>query len=393
MRLVETKAKLEEVMLDNFNPRFKCEVIGSQEQVIAELQKGEKSRELLTSMLTEIRWVNKIVVVEIQQLSEKEKEKYRKIDLNFENKYKYIVVEGNTRISCLYHPDLKKKFDAGELIPVIVAVREDGESDNSFLQERKRLQNIANVMVVKEWSDISKAKQLHSSFKLIQEINPDKTEREIIKELADSLGVKPTVVRNFVYRYAFYKELVENGANIEEKDFKFLEGLHQNSVMTSNFGLDNKKMEFEWNIEDENEEISEDVETKQQLLNMFPQVMEIAKDEKISSKALRDILRKHKEEGVEGLFQKFVDLCEYSLSEDYANDGFAKVFKLEEGNDEELRVENNIKSAIKTLKNFPLNADYAVNFKEDIKKIKALTERIITFMDMYEDENEENRAS
>lgn len=378
-------------MLDNFNPRFKNKISANQEGLIAELQKGEKSKELLTSMLTEIRWVNKIVVAEIEQLSEFEKEMYRKVNPNLGSGYKYVVVEGNTRVSCLYHPQLKKRFDRGELIPVIVTVRDKEESDNSFLQERKRLQNIANVMVVKEWGDIAKARQIHSNFKLMQETNPEKTEREIIKELADSIGVKPTIIKNFVYRYTFYKELVGNGSEIEEKDFKFLEGLHQNSIMIRNFGLNNKRMEFEWNIEEEIEEISEDVGVKQQLLNMFPQIMEIAKDEKISSKALRDILRKCKEDGVEELLQKFIDLCDYSLIDDYANDGFIKIFKIQEGNNEELIMENNIKSAIKTIKNFPINEDYAINFKEDIKKIKELTDRIIKFMDMYR--NEEFRVT
>lgn len=384
MELVEKKVKLNEIMIDTNNPRFINKIGKTQEEIIAYLQKGEKARELLLSMLTKITWVNKVVIVPIKELSPEEIAMYKLDNPNFEKDYKYIVVEGNTRISCLHNKLLRERFDNGELIPVITTVRSKDEDYKKFLQERKRLQSIANVMVVKEWTEVPKAKQMYSSYKLSQEIYPEKTEKQILKELSDALGMKTSVVKTFVYRYAFYKELIENCDGIEEKDFKFLEGLHQNLSIQNKFGLNNKKMQFEWELYDKEEEDNEEIEMKQQLLYMFPKVIEIAKDEKINSKLLRDILRRYQNIELEELYQKFNDICEYSRSDEYSNDGFSKFIPNEDSSEkEERKIKTNINSALKTLKNFPVNEDYSVEFIDDIKKIKELAERIINFMDMY----------
>ncbi|MDB2074514.1 hypothetical protein PMZ66_02730 [Clostridium paraputrificum] len=384
MKLTEIKAKLNEIMLDNYNPRFIKKVGRTQEEIIENLQKDQKSKELLLSMMTKISWVNKVIVVPIEELSEEEKQVYRLDNQNFENEYKYIVVEGNTRISCLHHPVLKKRFDEGEEIPVIVTLKSEGESYKKFLQERKRLQSIANVMVVKEWTEVPKAKQMYTSYKLSQDISPEKSEREILKELSDTLGIKTSIVKMFVYRYAFYKELIENCDGIEEKDFKFLEGLHQNLSIQSIFGLNNKKMEFEWNLsEKEDEELTEMIEMKQQLLYLIPEIIEIAKDEKINSKYLRDILRKHQQCEIEDLYQKFDDICQYSKTKEYSNDGFIKYFSIEDNTEKkEQKIESNIKSAISMLKTFPVNEDFGINYIDEIKKIRELSDRLIKCMDM-----------
>lgn len=384
MLLIEDRVFLKEIMLDILNPRFGKRMDYSQYELISYLQKGEKSKELLTSMRSQLSWVNKIVIVPIEDLSEEEKSIYRSYNENFMSEYKYVVVEGNTRIACLHHDSMRETFDVNELLPVIIVKRSADEDDKKFIQERKRLQSISNVMVVKEWGDIPKAKQLFDSYKLIQEINQEKSEKQIIRELSDTLGLKTTLVKNFVYRYAFYQELIENVQFMEEKDFKFLEGLHQNITIQNMFGLDNKKMEFEWNIiEDDDENITELIEKKQQLLYMFPKLIEIAKDEKINSKSLRDILREHQGDGVEYLCQKVKDIIEYSETDDYSNDGFSRTLPKEYTiEDEEKKLKSNLSNILKILKNFPVNQDYSQNFKNDMTKIRDVSTKILAIMDM-----------
>lgn len=376
MRLIEDKIRLSDIMVDPYNPRFINKVGKSQEDIIEHLQKGEKSRELLLSMLTKISWVNKIVVVPIEELSKEEKKLYKLDSPNFDKEYRYLVVEGNTRVACLHNQELKKRFDQGELIPVIITVKSIGESDKKFLQERKRLQSIANVMVVKEWAEVPKAKQMYSSYKLLQENNPKNSEKQILRELSDTLGIKTTIIKSFVYRYAFYKELRENGYDIKEKDFKYLEGLHQNSIIRHKFGFNGKEVEFEWNLCGKN--IEEIIEKKQQLLCMFPKIIEIAKYENINCKLLRDVIRKYQNEDIDELYQKFIDLCEYYENSQYSSDGFTRIFSYDDINQaEERKFENNIKSLLKTLKKFPVNEDYSIKFLNNFKEIKRISENII----------------
>ena len=390
MKVKEKKIKLKEIMIDSYNPRFVNKIGNSQQEIILHLQKGVEYKELLVSMLKKITWVNKIVVVPIEELSEDEKNLYRLDNPNFEQDFKYIIVEGNTRVACLHSEMLKKRFDNGELIPVIVVMKEEGESYKEFLHERKRLQSIANVMIVKEWDDVPKAKQMYTSYKLLQEIYPEKSEKEILKELADTLGIKPSIVKTAVYKYAFYKELIENSYGIQEKDFKYLEALHQNLSIQNMFGLDKKKMEFEWGLCDkDDEDINEITELKQQTLYMFPEIIEIAKDEKVSSKVLRDILRRYQDNGVEELYQKFSDICQYSKIDEYSNDAFVKYLPVEEYSEkEERKIKDNINSALRTLKSFPVNEDYSSTFFKDIEKIKDLADKIIKSMIMDKKDEE-----
>ena len=113
MKVKEKKIKLKEIMIDSYNPRFVNKIGNSQQEIISHLQKGVEYKELLVSMLKKITWVNKIVVVPIEELSEDEKNLYRLDNPNFEQDFKYIIVEGNTRVACLHSEMLKKRFDNG----------------------------------------------------------------------------------------------------------------------------------------------------------------------------------------------------------------------------------------------------------------------------------------
>jgi len=385
MHLVEEYVLIGEVMLDILNPRLGKKVDYTQKELASFLLRGPKSKELLTSMKSGLSWVNKIVVVPISELSENEKEVYREINSNFEKEYKYIVIEGNTRVACLLNQSMREVFDLNEKLLVIVVSKSDKETDRQFLKERKRLQSISNVMIVKDWDDVPKAKQLFESYELIKEINPEKPEKEIFKELADTLGLAVSLVKKFIYRYVFYKELIENVEPIEEKDFKFFEIFEQNNTIRAMFGLDIKSSMFEWEVLDEidDETQLEKIERKQELLYLFPKIIEVAKDEKISSKALRDIVRDNHKEGLEEIHQRFEDIVQYASKDEYSNDGFLKYFEKEKDVQQEERLlEDSINSILRALKSFPVNQDYACKFKEHIISIKETSDKILKMMEL-----------
>ncbi len=393
MYLQEENVLVTEIMLDIVNPRLGRKVNYSQRELAKYLQTGSKSRELLTSMKSGLTWVNKIVITRVEDLSKEEVEIYTDYDKDFKSKYKYVVTEGNTRIACLLHESMVEVFNINDTIPVVIARKSDGETEKEFLRERKRLQSIANVMIVKDWEDVPKAKQLYESYILSKEISTEKAEKDIFRELAENIGMATSIVKKLIYRYIFYKELIENVGFIEERDFKFFEVFEQNSKIRAIFGLNIKNITFEWEsleeIDDEN--IIELIEKKQELLYWFPKLIEIAKDEKISSKKLRDIIREYYTEGLEEFHQRIKDLIEYSITDECCNDCFSRYFKSEKDiRQEEKELQDNIKNIIQTLKSFPVNQDYAVNLKEDIIKIKSISSRIVTMMELDSNEDKCN---
>ncbi|MCI6693365.1 MAG: hypothetical protein MR510_12940 [Clostridium sp.] len=393
MYLQEKNVLVTEIMLDIINPRLGRKVNYSQNELAKYLQRGKKSKELLTSMKSGLTWVNKIVITRVDELSVEEIELYEEYNKNFINEYKYVVTEGNTRLACLLHDSMRAIFNLKETIPVVIARKSEGESEKEFLRERKRLQSIANVMIVVDWEDVPKAKQLYESYILIKEISPEKIEKDIFKELAENIGLATSLVKKLIYRYIFYKELIENVESIEEKDFKFFEVFEQNGKIRAMFGLDIKNSIFEWELLDEidDENLIELIEKKQELLYWFPKLIEIAKDEKISSKKLRDIIRENYVMGVEDFHQRIKDIIEYSTTDEYCNDCFSRFFKSETDiKQEEKLLEGNIKNIIQTLKSFPVNQDYAVNFKEDIIKVKDISNRILKMLELDDNEGKCN---
>ena len=201
-----------------------------------------------------------------------------------------------------------------------------------ILQKRKKFKSIANITVESinqsisqnNLFEISIYENMFKSYKILQKKYPEKSEKEILEELTDRLGIKHSIIKMYVYRYAFYKELIENSKGIKEKDFKYLEGLHQNLIIRNMFGLDTKKMDFEWNLSNNKGKTDEIIKIKKQMLHMFPKLIDIAKVEKITSKTLRDIIRKYQDIEVKRLYKIFNNILEYSKTEEYSNDAFKK---------------------------------------------------------------------
>lgn len=373
MILTNEETLVKTIMLDKFNPRrlgknVKMNI--TQYELIEEALNSKKSTELFKSMRAGLSWVNKIVVVPINELSDEERNKY---DIENED-YKYVVIEGNTRVACL-----SRLLDNNTFIPVLVATRSSNEEYKLFLKERKRLQSISNVMVVKDWGDVQKAKQLYDSYIITKEINPEMSERAIFKELAENIGMPSSTVKKFIYRYIFYRELIEKVENIPEDDFKFFEIFEQNNEIRALFGWNTKSGLFIWEDNEimESEDNLEEVDTKQELFYMMPEIIKISKKENINSKILRDIIRKNYGLGFMEIHRIMEEIIEYSMKEEYSYDSIKKYFNNEENDQEEEKLDREIRQAIKMLKNYPINQEFSCNYKLQIQQINKLSEKIM----------------
>lgn len=385
MDTFDKKILIKEILLDNNNPRFGKILKKSQMELQEKLLNNNKSNELLASMKSRLIWVNKIVLAPIEDLSLNEKETLGIIPLE----KKYIVVEGNTRLACLMHKSMKDVFNEKEKIPVLIAKRSEGETDNEYLIARKRIQSISNVMVVKDWDEIPKAKQLYESYKLIKDLNKEKSENTIFKELGEDIGITLQKVKNYIYRYMFFKEISDNTNELAEDDFKYFEIFEQNINIRSLFGYSSENSDFVWNI-DENlsDNETEIIEKKKDLLFSIPDIIKVAKNEKISSKTFRNMLRRYKPEDLEDLLQDFKDIIEESGKDEYSYDSLENKFQTEY-DDEEKRSKEYNKSIFKfkkMLKDFPVNQEYAKTFEKDLLDINLIINNILKYFKLQNDD-------
>ncbi|EJT5918385.1 hypothetical protein QTI39_01430 [Clostridium perfringens] len=383
MLLENKNVFITDIMLDSDNPRFGVNKSNlTQEELALYLLNDRKSKELLASMCTALTWVNKIVVMKIEDLSEEDRNKYK---LSKKSKYKYIVIEGNTRVACLLHNAMRKVIGLNEKIPVIIANKEKNETYDEYTIAKKRLQSISNIMIVKDWGDVQKAKQLYESYILHKKVNQKETDSSIFRNLAENIGISMQAVKKNIYRYMFLKEISDNSDVIKDSDFKYLEIFEVSNAIRMMFGYNIKNGEFLWysNSDSEDETIIEEFEKKQQLLYMFPNIIEICKEEKISSKELRDIIRSFKENEYEELYNRFEDIIEYSKKLDYKNDSIKKYFCKEEDSKKlENEVEENLKNLTKELRKFPLNESFAKKQRDKIEEIEKICRNILSCMDI-----------
>ena len=375
MLLENKNVFITDIMLDSDNPRFGVNKSNlTQEELALYLLNDRKSKELLASMCTALTWVNKIVVMKIEDLSEEDRNKYK---LSKKSKYKYIVIEGNTRVACLLHNAMRKVIGLNEKIPVIIANKEKNETYDEYTIAKKRLQSISNIMIVKDWGDVQKAKQLYESYILHKKVNQKETDSSIFRNLAENIGISMQAVKKNIYRYMFLKEISDNSDVIKDSDFKYLEIFEVSNAIRMMFGYNIKNGEFLWysNSDSEDETIIEEFEKKQQLLYMFPNIIEICKEEKISSKELRDIIRSFKENEYEELYNRFEDIIEYSKKLDY-------FCKEEDSKKLENEVEENLKNLTKELRKFPLNESFAKKQRDKIEEIEKICRNILSCMDI-----------
>lgn len=255
MKLESLNIRLENIMLDPENPRSIGEIENSQKKIQEYIMKEPDTTVLLNSMIQQVRWVNSIVVREIKGSNN------------------YIVVEGNTRTACLKTGRVPK-YNNNSKIPVLVAVQEENETDEQYDEQIKITQGIANVMSVKEWPAVKKARHLFGMFETKKRANKMKAVNIITKEIADSLGLKSNDVRKSVRSFSFFNQIDIIAVALDNQDFSYLEALVKNSTTRSFFGFNNDEYLFQWELIDN---LTEQMEAQKKRLQAVPKLVEISK--------------------------------------------------------------------------------------------------------------------
>jgi len=357
MKLANQEAYIDQIMLDPFNPRFSISPSKQQEQIQRALMDDQKTKDLLNSMQSGITWVNKIVV---RSLNTYDKEGKAKLGNDLHG-FDYVVVEGNTRLACLKDSKMGESFNRNTLIPIIEAVKEENETNDEYDRQLRRLQGIANVMVVKDWDDIPKAKHVFSLYVDKKQLHPGKSNLQIFKDISMELGISAAKIKMFIFRYMFYREISENSSQIVKDDWKFMEVFESNEAVRKLFGWDShNSINFDW--EKENDEEDGDSLLKQELLYMFPEIMESAKREEISSKKLRDIIRNiYNNQTVEEFLNEMKEVVKHD-NEDYSyNNWKRRYLNTQLPDDSENEWDMKLTNILEMIKQYPMNEDWPLN--------------------------------
>ncbi|MGG2196439.1 hypothetical protein [Paenibacillus validus] len=256
MNLIERNVKLENMLLDVNNPRSIGDVIDDQQQLQNFIMSQPGTQTLLQSMIEKIRWVNRIVIRKDSHTN------------------KFIVVEGNTRTACLksgYIPNI----DGQSIIPVLEAVQESNETENEFEAEIMVLQGIANVMSVKEWDSVKKARHVYFMFKARERAGILKSFNKDTKEIANTMGLNVDDVRRFIREYTYFQQIeLLKPASLIKQDFSYLEAIDRNEVTRTYFGFDKDTNRFEWEI---TKSPTKEMKRKMERLVAFPLLIQVAK--------------------------------------------------------------------------------------------------------------------
>lgn len=360
MELSPQEIKLNEIIVDPYNPRFITQGAKDQNLLIQELLGKKYVKDLLRSMQVDIKWVNRIVVQRI--------ETHEHAD-SLEGMGKYVVVEGNTRTVCLKSGKIVG-VDENSNIPILVAELENGEDIEKFRKEIRVTQGIANVTVVKEWEPISKARHLRKMYDGFKDSNPDARPSHLHKLIADELGKTVNEIRQSIIRYTLYKKISEISDTIPEDKFGYIEAFDKNKETREIFGMDPLTNEFHF------EEGNEYDEVREELLEKIPDLIKIASSQGINTKQFRDVIAKNLSGNLEKDNQLFSDLIDTDNDTTFHTliDG-DKVLNLEE------KWQNIIDRVFEDISAYPLMEDWAVEDLDKLKGIQKKIDRIIKVLD------------
>lgn len=354
MKLEPIEVKLEEIMIDPFNPRFTVNKTMDQQTLIHEMLQPKSSKELLNSMQEGIKWVNRIVIQKIDTHEFKEKL------LPIKNNFKYVVVEGNTRLSCLKSGAINNCTES-TLIPVLLANKEVGESEEDFKKEIRITQGIANVTVVKEWSQVAKAKHLTALF---NDLIVNNRAPEVYKQLSTELGINLKEVRELIIRYKIFSKISEISDPISDDNWGYLEAFDKNITIRRIIGMSPETYEFISNDEED--------EYYEEILSDIPGLIKHALSQGLNTKQFRDVIIDISKNNVTSedfnlIIKEILDPASETSLVSLKNN-----LKIKSDKDQ---WEDDLKNILEKISSFPIVSDWAIDFKEILKKIKEKTDK------------------
>lgn len=363
MELTDKNLKLSEIAIDPVNPRNPNAVHRLQNQIIQETLGQKEAKELLRSMSECIRWVNKIVVIPIK---EHKVLNPQLTDYNYEGAI-YVVIEGNTRLSCLKSNKIEG-IDKNSEIPVLIANRSQNETNNQYKESILITQGIANVMVVKEWPQHAKAKHIYDMYLLKKE--SDTTRLNAVKVISGELGISQNEVRNAIKRYSIFKKVSEDAENLDSHHWGYLEAFDVNQETRSFIGL--------------NEELEWDEDKCSEIIQLIPNLINSAYTQGYSTKKFRDIIRKFIQISNQNddVHSDIVD----TLREVCDSEEDKRFEDLIEGNldanDLESEWDSYLTKTYSHIQNYPVSSDWANSQSDNFTKVKTQIDKILRLINV-----------
>jgi hypothetical protein len=367
MLLEDKRIMIQDIFLDPYNPRFPEQQNMVQKDIIDKIFKSRGAKDLLQSMQIDIKWVNKIVVIGTDDLTEKQR------GIIGISKAKYLVVEGNNRLACLKSGKISGVNHTTK-IPILVAKREEDESVEDFLSQIRVTQGIANVMVVKEWGVIAKSKHVYNMYCDIEKreyAGNDVKPQVIHKKISSELGLKIHEVRQMVTRYEFYKTINDLSDTIPESHWGYLEAFDRNVEIREKLGMSPKTYKFDLEAGDGYIE---------EILKELPTLISKAARE-INTKQFRDVFHKmitdyKTPEQVFEFIQKIVDDNDFR---------FKNIIDEQNNTSEEESWNHELDKIEKMIRKFPNQSEWSYKFKEKLKLISEIA--LKQYETVYEEDN------
>ena len=201
MQLNHVKVPLGKIAINPLNPRNQQLHQLTQEELFSQAMSMASTTELLTSMQEQLLWVNQIVIISREEFCEI----YSIVgDSDELQMYDYVVIEGSTRICCLKSGEIAD-VDKQTTIPVSLVDFEENHTTLQKYQAVMLLQGISNVMVVKEWSDLSKVIHIHNMYQSQLQFDVQDSEKKVRYELGAKLGVSRQEVTKMLHQYILLK--------------------------------------------------------------------------------------------------------------------------------------------------------------------------------------------
>ncbi len=352
--------RVDEIMIDPYNPRFSGLYAKlSQEELLAKVWTTRQTKELLASMEIGLKWVNNIVVRRIESLPYDKRQVIKGLD-----RYKYIIIEGNTRLACLKHEKMRKIVLPNYEIPVLVA-ENNGSSDKEFENEIQLIQAMSNVMVVKEWDETAKFRHIYKLYLGQRDLLPNAKFRDIVKIIKDSTSGKEADVKKAIFRCKLAEEISKESTDLKDEEWGYLEAFETNETTRKTVGI-NKEYSFEW-------EENEDFETGAipDLINLIPEMIKSAKREGINTKDFRD-----KYKGIVNRLDDVEDIIE-EVSE-IMDENSNLTWKLDKNQKPDKDIwKEKLDSIVSALKKYPVNDDWADEYIGELESIEKLVKRLI----------------
>lgn len=348
------------MMIDPLNPRFVGQNRNRTQQEILSYTLGLlPTRELMNSMMQGLQWVNRIVVRKIDELPEG----YLASIPDSEG-FEYIVVEGNTRLACLKSETMRARYDDGSgiVIPVLIAEKRDMNSDD-FENEIRIIQARANVMIVKQWEDIPKFRHIYNMYQSEKRLHPSDSFSAIVERIKNTTGGKSSEVRTAIDRCMIVDKIAEESEQLEDKYWPFVEAFESNRDTRASIGI-NENHEFVFDSDNE--------DYQRELLNRIPAIIKDAYDHLPNGKQFRDKYKEIVRKNNGDVEQITADL------EDIMNPNSDNSWVPNQNNPTtEQKWEDDLRSALLAIQNYPNVAVWARNHLDLITSIRDTADRQI----------------